>query len=538
MPLIKTDPFETADRLRRSWRKCAVLLALAIVAGCWGGDQPGVVEPVEGYFGGVAADEPRAAIAGRDILVAGGSAADAAVATALTLAVTLPGSAGLGGGGACVVHDGASQTATLVDFRALPPVGGTLSVPSLVRGLALINARHGRMQWSQLVSPAESAARFGALVSRALARDLAEAPRSLVEDPATARVFAPGGTVIKEGDTLLQIELAAILGQIRQRGGGDLYVGPLARVVAEASNGAIPVEAIRGYLPQAATPPAVRFGDILLYLAGAGSLDTALASRLLAIGVDIEPGAADAPRVWAEGESLVNASVAERLGGGGADLVPSRDEARALVQRARSGPHQAPARHLGPIGTASAGATAFAVTDRRNQSVACALGLNAPWGSGRVLPGTGILGAPPPSVDGPRAVALVAAVPSNGNTYLVASGSGRAGPVALAQIAVEAISDRTRQPELGSLLVRPRIAFDPATDTARVEPGLPTEGLARAGFKTAETSPLGQINIYYCPLDMGRGRNSCQVGTDPRGAGLAFGSGRQPVQPSDPIRRR
>ena len=61
---------------------------------------------VAGFLGGVAADEPRAAIVARDILSGGGSAVDAAVAGAFTMAVTLPSRAGLGGGAMLVRHTG------------------------------------------------------------------------------------------------------------------------------------------------------------------------------------------------------------------------------------------------------------------------------------------------------------------------------------------------------------------------------------------------------------------------------------------------
>ena len=60
---------------------------------------------VAGFLGGVVADEPRAALVGRDVLSAGGNAADAAVAVAFAMAVTLPSRAGLGGGGVCVAYD-------------------------------------------------------------------------------------------------------------------------------------------------------------------------------------------------------------------------------------------------------------------------------------------------------------------------------------------------------------------------------------------------------------------------------------------------
>ncbi len=68
------------------------------------GPQPGQTGFVRGFLGGVVADEPEAALVGRQALSAGGNAADAAVAAAFALTVTLPSRAGIGGSGACIAY--------------------------------------------------------------------------------------------------------------------------------------------------------------------------------------------------------------------------------------------------------------------------------------------------------------------------------------------------------------------------------------------------------------------------------------------------
>jgi hypothetical protein len=67
----------TPRQLRRGALVGAMLVALL---GCGGKEQPGVVGTVRGFLGGAVADEPRAALVAKDILSAGGSAADAAIA--------------------------------------------------------------------------------------------------------------------------------------------------------------------------------------------------------------------------------------------------------------------------------------------------------------------------------------------------------------------------------------------------------------------------------------------------------------------------
>ena len=99
---------------RQLGRRIPLLLAFGLGACGGSGPEEGEAGFVEGFFGGIMVDEPRAALIGRDVLAAGGSAADAAVAAYFTLAVTMPGGASLGGqGGFGVLLDDALEDVLL-----------------------------------------------------------------------------------------------------------------------------------------------------------------------------------------------------------------------------------------------------------------------------------------------------------------------------------------------------------------------------------------------------------------------------------------
>src|SRR4051812_13568193 len=143
--------------------------------------QPGFIQ---GFLGGVATDEPRATLAARQVLSAGGTAADAAVAAGFVLSVTLPSRAGLGGGGACLAYAGdkKSQNQGVPEAVLFTPVAPAslgpnadrpAAVPMLARGLYLLHARYGSLPFESLIVPSEQLARFGTPTPRALANDIA-----------------------------------------------------------------------------------------------------------------------------------------------------------------------------------------------------------------------------------------------------------------------------------------------------------------------------------------------------------------------------
>src|SRR5690606_10160582 len=227
-------------RQSHAMRQCAlVVLTGMFLAACSKSDgiqsptAPGSIDFVKGFIGGVAADEPRAALVARDILSAGGSAADAAAAAALTYAVTYPSGGGLGAGGVCIASDTNRKRAETIEFPALAAkAGGPIAMPALVRGIGLLQGRHGKLRWEAVVAPAEQLARFGENASRAFVRAATDAQPPVVGDPALATLFAARTGVPVEGERRSQPQLAAVLARLRAAGPSDFYQGALAQQVA------------------------------------------------------------------------------------------------------------------------------------------------------------------------------------------------------------------------------------------------------------------------------------------------------------------
>ena len=326
---------------------------------------------IGGFLGGAVADEPRAALAARDVLSAGGNAADAAVAVAYTLAVTLPSRAGLGGGGACVAYApnpdgpgrGAPEAVLFLPTAPAQPAGDRpAAVPAMARGMFALHARYGQLSFEQIVAPAEKLARFGVPASRALVRDIDVVAGPLAGDPASQAIFFAGGQPLTEGALLQQPDLGATLAQLRTAGVGDLYQGVLARNFVAASalaGGPVSDADLRQTLPKVLPTLDMDTGNdvvSLLPLPADGGVATAAALRVLLN----TPGAFD----QAGAQGLAAAAAARRLPGGVAALPAS---------------------------------TTFATLDRYGNSVVCALTMNNLFGTGRIAPGTGIVLAASPA---------------------------------------------------------------------------------------------------------------------------------------------
>lgn len=229
----------------------------------------------------VAAANPLAADAGHQVLRAGGTAVDAAVAVQMVLALVEPQSSGIGGGAFLLHWDGrrvqawdGRETAPaaadeklflLADGKPMPMqqavVGGrAVGVPGAVRMLEAAHRVHGRLPWAQLMQPAIQLAEQGFAVSPRLHTQL-KAETALKRDAqAAAYFYRPDGEPHPVGHRLHNPALAAVLRAIAAGGSAALHEGPIAadiarRVQTHAGNpGRLTTADLAAYRPKQREP--------------------------------------------------------------------------------------------------------------------------------------------------------------------------------------------------------------------------------------------------------------------------------------------
>jgi gamma-glutamyltranspeptidase/glutathione hydrolase len=217
---------------------------------------------------------PIAAQIGADVLKAGGTAVDAAVAVAFAEAVTWPEAGNIGGGGFMLVRPGDGSPPAFFDYRETAPAAATAEmfakgidyqshtvagVPGTVRGLELAHRRFGKRPWKELVLPAVKLAADGFTVDGPLAGRLnGVLTGERVRNEEFRRVYGkPGGGRWQPGDTLKLPDLANTLRLVAERGADGFYLGENAeRLAAEmkAGGGLITAADLAGYRAKERTP--------------------------------------------------------------------------------------------------------------------------------------------------------------------------------------------------------------------------------------------------------------------------------------------
>ncbi|MGE8445627.1 MAG: gamma-glutamyltransferase family protein [Comamonas sp.] len=205
----------------------------------------------------VAAANPLATDAGYQVLQAGGSAIDAAIAVQLVLGLVEPQSSGIGGG-AFLLHAQGSQVEAY-DGREVAPmaadenlfmrdgkpmafhdavVGGrSVGVPGAIRMLEMAHKEHGKLPWASLFEPAIRLATDGFKVSARL-NALTAQEKFLGQDPVASGYFLDAhGKPWPVGHLLKNPEYAAVLRDIAQHGSKALLEGPVAEAIVRKVQG-------------------------------------------------------------------------------------------------------------------------------------------------------------------------------------------------------------------------------------------------------------------------------------------------------------
>lgn len=249
--------------LRQLWWSALSLCVLVLPAAAQTGSQPELSsartakQAVTARTHMVVAAHPLAAKAGLEILEAGGSAVDAAIATELVLALVEPHASGLGGGGYALMWDARSRSLGALDFRETAPLearpdlfldaqgkpmkfldavigGRSVGVPGLLRGIEAAHARHGRLGWARLFQPAIRLAENGFPMSARLHLHLGH-DSVLRENPQARTIyFTREGQPQPVGAQLINRPFAAVLKRIAREGPDAFYHGPVAQAMVRA----------------------------------------------------------------------------------------------------------------------------------------------------------------------------------------------------------------------------------------------------------------------------------------------------------------
>jgi gamma-glutamyltranspeptidase len=367
-----------------------------------------------GARGAVAANHPLAAQAGLLTLRAGGNAIDAAVATAMTLAVVEPMMSGLGGDGFYHVYDQATGRAVVFNGTGPAPAAATperyadgiprtgplsVSVPGTVAGLGAMHRSFGRLPWCDLFAEAITFARDGFGATRAYSHFANEYWATLMTDPRSAETFLAGGKPPLLGAAIVQPDLARTLEEIASDGAETFYRGRLARRLAaglDASGCLVSAGDLEAFEAERQEPIGIGYRGFTVLEAPPNSTGFVLLEELKILEHFDIAGmgllSADAVHVMIEAKKLAFAD-RERWG---AD--PSSVE--APLSRLLSADHaaqlagQIDLRRAAPTGATALAAgdtTYFCTADGEGNAVSGVQSINSGFGSGVMAGDTGIL---------------------------------------------------------------------------------------------------------------------------------------------------
>lgn len=266
----------------KKWRSLAVMAAaLCALAAPVQAAVPGVPASGEGATQGiVAVSHPAAAKVGLEILERGGNAVDAAAGIQLALNVVEPMMSGIGGGGFMMIYLKDQNKFTVIDSREMAPKhaapdmfldedgkpipfderhtnGKAVGVPGTLLGVDTALNKYGTMKLPDIIDPSIELAEKGVPVNWITSEYINSAVWKLEKHDTAGNVFVPGGKPLKEGDLLVQPDLAKALKLIKQKGTDAFYKGEIGEALVkevQRTGGSMTMEDLQHYVVKEREP--------------------------------------------------------------------------------------------------------------------------------------------------------------------------------------------------------------------------------------------------------------------------------------------
>jgi gamma-glutamyltranspeptidase / glutathione hydrolase len=389
--------------------------------------QPASFRPEKSTDGAVVATSKYATEAGMRVLREGGNAVDAAVAVGYTMAVTHPVAGNLGGGGFAVIRMADGKTISL-DFREMAPGKATRTmyldaagnvVPKLsldgylaagvagtVAGMSAMLDKFGTKKLDYLMQPAINYADKGFVISARNAETFVEHKERLSKYASSRKYFLkPDGSTYKEGDVLVQKDLAKTLLLIAKQGPKAFYEGPIADLIEKdmkANGGIMTRDDLKRYKPIWREPVRGTYRGFEIISMGPPSSGGTHIIQMLNIleGYDLQAmgqNSAATVNVMAEAMRFAYADRSEYMGDPDFVKVPvgtltSKAYADKLRGRIRQGA-ATPSDQVRP-GTSfpeGTNTTHYSVVDRWGNAVSITYTINDYYGSAAAVNGAGFL---------------------------------------------------------------------------------------------------------------------------------------------------
>src|SRR5215210_7351016 len=376
---------------------------------------PGGRSTVFGTRGAVACEHPTAAVAGLRTLDAGGTAVDACVAMAAAMAVLSPMQTGMGGDAFLLFYEAETGLVTGVDgsgrapgaatvkrilelgWSEMPERGGlTVTVPGAVRLWEDAVNRFGNQPLARLLEPAWELAENGHPVAEVVARYWEEHEDVLRTNEAATRTFLPEDRAPAAGEIFSQVDLAATISAVAERGADAFYKGEIAASIAgctQEAGGLLSEEDLASHESTFVEPISTDYRGIRVYeMQPPGQGVAALEMLNILEGFDLasmEPSSADRIHLEVEAKKLTFEDLHDRIGDPAHSEMPtekllSKDYA-AKLRRSIS-------RDAAKVVSADAGGdtTYLCAVDAEGNGCSFINSLYRGFGSGIVAEGTGV----------------------------------------------------------------------------------------------------------------------------------------------------